>query len=137
MTRTWPIIAVADVRKSSAWYTSLLGGEDNHPDSTVFNQVLDNDGTILLCLHHWGVSGPKGDHDWPSLADPGAGCIGNGLLLWFVVTDFDQAWQRAQKLGAEVAETPNTDNGTGMPAFMVRDPDGYFVVINEGRRSEG
>lgn len=134
MTRAWPIIAVADVRKSSAWYTSLLGGEDNHAASTVFNQVLDKDGTILLCLHHWGPSGPNGNHNWPTLADPGGGGTGNGLLLWFVVTDFDEAWQRAQILGAKVAETPNRDNGTGMRAFMVSDPDGYFIVINEGRR---
>lgn len=134
MTRPWPIIAVADVIKSSAWYTSLLEGEENHSASTVFNQVLDKDGTLLLCLHHWGPSGPNGDHDWPSLADPGGGCTGNGILLWFVVPDFEEAWQRAQDLGANVVETPNRDNGTGMRAFMVRDLDGYFVVINEERR---
>lgn len=133
MKRTWPIIAVADVPRSSAWYVSLLAAQQDHPGATVFNRVLDGDGTILLCLHHWGPSGARGDHDWPSLADPGAGRVGNGLLLWFVVNDFNAAWRRAQDLGATIHEPPNTDNGTGMRAFVVRDPDGYYVTVNEAR----
>jgi catechol 2,3-dioxygenase-like lactoylglutathione lyase family enzyme len=133
MTRPWPIIAVADVPKSTAWYVSLLAAEQNHPDATVFNQILDADGTILLCLHRWGPSGPRGDHEWPSLADPENGRAGNGLLLWFVVGDFDAAWRRAQDMGATIHETPRTDNGTGMRAFAVRDPDGYYVTVNEAR----
>ena len=133
MKRPWPIIAVADVTKSSGWYATLLQAQENHPGATVFNQIIDQDGTILLCLHHWGPSGPGGDHDWPSLADPGEGRAGNGLLLWFVVDDFAEAWQRAQKLGATIHESPNTDNGTGMRAFTVRDLDGYYVTVNEAR----
>lgn len=43
--------------------------------------------------------------------------------MWFVVDDFDAAWKRAQALGAAVEESPNTDNGTLMRAFVVRDPD--------------
>jgi len=54
--------------------------------------------------------------------------------LWFVDDDFDAAWSRAQAMGAVVEETPNTDNGTGMRAFVVRDPDGYYVAVNEARR---
>ncbi len=136
MTRPWSIIAVADVAKSAAWYRRLLDAQESHPGASVFNQVLDPDGTILLCLHHWGPSGPRGDHDWPSLADPGSG-YGNGLLLWFVVSDFDAAWHRARDLAATIDEPPSTDNGTGMRAFVVRDPDGYFVAINEARTGGG
>jgi len=131
--RPWPIIAVADVVKSSAWYTMLLDGQQNHSGATVFNQILDRDGTILLCLHHWGPSGPQGDHEWPPLSDPGDGRVGNGLLLWFVVDDFDAAWARAQELSEGIHEPPNTNNGTGMRAFVVRDPDGYYVTVNEAR----
>ena len=133
MKRPWPIIAVADVSRSSAWYKTLLGAQENHPGSAEFNQILDADGTILLCPHRWGPSGPRGDHEWPSLNDPGVGLVGNGLLLWFVVDDCDAAWQRAQTLGATVHEPPNQDNGTGMRAFVVRDPDGYYVAINQAR----
>lgn len=127
---------VADVPTSSAWYTSLLGGKENHFGATVFNQVLDMDGTILLCIHHWGPSGPRGDHEWPSPADPGNGPVGNGLLLWFVVSDFDAAWRRAQTSGVTVHEAPNTNNGTDMRAFVLRDLDEYYVTINEARESE-
>ncbi len=126
MKRTWPIIAVADVIRSSAWYVELLAARNNHPNGTVFDQILDEDDTILLCLHSWGPSGPNGDHEHPSLSHPEEGNIGKGLLLWFVIDDFDAAWERAQGLGAVVEEQPNTDNGTGKRAFVVRDPDGSF-----------
>jgi predicted enzyme related to lactoylglutathione lyase len=89
---------------------------------------------VLLCLHHWGPSGARGDHLWPSLAQPGNGQTGNGILLWFVLDDFDSAWERAQALGASIIETPNNDNGTSMRAFVVCDPDGYHVAINETYR---
>lgn len=133
MKRTWPIIGVADVAKSSAWYMRLLDAQNNHPGATVFDQILDKDGTILLCLHHWGPSGIRGDHNHPSLSNPEQGDVGKGLLLWFVVDDFDPAWERAQALGAAIEESPNTDNGTFMRAFVVRDPDGYYVAVNETR----
>lgn len=133
MKRTWPIVAVADVIKSSAWYTRLLDAQHTHPGATVFDQIVDRDATVLLCLHHWGPSGPRGDHNWPSLSKPAQGGPGTGLLLWFVVDDFDAAWERAQMLGTAIEESPNTDNGTGMRAFVVRDPDGYYVAVNEAR----
>lgn len=132
MKRTWPIIAVSDVPKSAAWYLQLLGGRQTHPGDTVFDQIVDTDGTVLLCLHHWGPSGPRGDHPWRSLANPAPG-TGNGLLLWFVVDDFDAVWERAQGCGASVEEEPNRDNGTGMRTFVIRDLDGYHVAVNEAR----
>ena len=77
MKRTWPIIAVSDVQVSSDWYQTLLNAANNHPGDSTFAQVLDEDGTILLCLHHWG------DHGHPSLMSPHNGTPGNGLLLFF------------------------------------------------------
>lgn len=137
MKRVWPIIAVADVCKSAAWYMQLLDADQIHPGGTVFDQIVDTDGTILLCLHHWGPSGRHGDHTWPSLSKADDGKNGNGLLLWFVVDDFDAAWDRARLLGCVIEESPNTDNGTGMRAFVIRDLDGYYVTINEAHnRSE-
>ena len=127
MKRTWPIIGVADVAKSSAWYMKLLDGKNNHPDATVFDQVLDKDETVLVCVHHWG------DHAHPSLSYAEHGNVGKGLLLWFVVDDFDAAWERAKAMKARVEETPHTANGTLMRAFVVRDPDGYYVAVNEIR----
>jgi catechol 2,3-dioxygenase-like lactoylglutathione lyase family enzyme len=132
MKHTWPIIAVADVTRSTAWYRRLLDAQETHPGATVFNQIVDGD-SVLLCLHHWGPSGLRGDHHWPSLSSSAGAPAGNGLLLWFVVDDLEDAWQRARALEAVVEEAPNADNGTGMPAFVVRDPDGYHVAVNEAR----
>jgi len=133
MKRNWPIIAVLDVVASAAWYVRLLDAAQSHPGGMVFDQILDKDGEVLLCLHHWGPSGPRGDHTWPSLSNPEGGKAGNGLLLWFVVDDFEAAWRRVQALGAAIEEAPNTDNGTGKRAFVVRDPDGYYIAVNESR----
>lgn len=55
MKRTWTIIGVADVPKSFAWYQSLLGLPEAVPAHDYFGQILDTDGTVLLCLHAWGA----------------------------------------------------------------------------------
>jgi hypothetical protein len=67
------------------------------------------------------------------LDDADEGRPGHGLLLWFVVSDFEAAWERAQGIAQTIEEPPNTDNGTGMPAFVVRDADGYYVAVNAAR----
>jgi len=134
MQRVWPIIAVVDVPRSAQWYLSLLGGTQSHPGGKDFDQIVSDDHEVLLCLHWWGPSGPNKDHHWAALSNPTQGHASNGLLLWFVVDDFDAAWQRKQTLGGPIEECPSTDNGTGMRAFVIRDPDGYHVAINERRR---
>jgi catechol 2,3-dioxygenase-like lactoylglutathione lyase family enzyme len=131
MKRVWPIIAVMDVPASAHWYMNLLGAKQTHPGGTVFDQIVDEDGTVLVCVHHWGPSGASGDHRWPTLLSPSGEADRNGLLLWFVVDDLEQAWERAKGLGAVTEEEPNTDNGTGMRAFVIPDPDGYHVAVNE------
>jgi catechol 2,3-dioxygenase-like lactoylglutathione lyase family enzyme len=133
MKRTWPMVAVRNVAESSTWYARLLNAANTHPGATVFDQIVDEDGAVLLCLHHWGPSGLRGDHNYASLSHPEQATPGKGLLLWFVVDDFDEAWQRAQALGAPIEEPPNTDNGTLMRAFVIRDPDGYYLAVNETR----
>ena len=50
-----------------------------------------------------------------------------------MVDDFEAAWERAQTMKARLEEAPHTDNGTLMRAFTVRDPDGYYVAVNEIR----
>ena len=111
----------------------LLNAAQTHPGDTAFDQIIDADGSILLCLHYWGPSGASGKHYWPTLLEPSAAGDHNGLLLWFVVDDFEQAWERAKKLATTIEEEPNTDNGTGMRTFVIQDPDGYHVAINEAR----
>ena len=79
MKRTWTIIGVADVSQSFKWYQSLLGLSEAAPAHDYFGQIVDSDGTVLLCLHKWGA------HEHPSLTSPHYAKPGNGLLLFFRV----------------------------------------------------
>lgn len=63
MKRTWPIIGVADVTRSFKWYQSLFGQAETLPGHDYFGQILDTDGTVLLCLHQWAHTSI---HRWPA-----------------------------------------------------------------------
>jgi catechol 2,3-dioxygenase-like lactoylglutathione lyase family enzyme len=124
MKRTWTIIGVADVRNSSKWYQSLLGLPQTAPAHDYFSQIVDSDGTVLLCLHAWGA------HEHPSLTSPREAKPGNGLLLFFRVDDFDLALQRTRALVSRLEEEPHLNPNTGTPEFSLRDPDGYYVTVS-------
>jgi catechol 2,3-dioxygenase-like lactoylglutathione lyase family enzyme len=124
MTRTWTIIGVADVRRSFDWYQSLLGFAQTAPVHDYFGQIVDTDGTVLLCLHAWGA------HEHPSLTTPDRAEPGNGLLLFFRIDDFDTALTRARALVDRFDEEPHVNENTGTPEFSLRDPDGYYVTIS-------
>lgn len=86
-----------------------------------FGQVLDADGTVLLCLHAWGA------HGHPSLTNPHDATPGNGLLLFFRVDNFDVALPRARALVSRLDEEPHVNPNTRTPEFSLRDPDGYTI----------
>ena len=124
MKRTWTIIGVTDVPASFRWYQSLLGHAASQPSHEHFGQILDSDGTVLLCLHQWGA------HEHPSLTSPDRATPGNGLLLFFRVDDFNLALQRARSLVARLDEEPHINPNTQTNEFSLRDPDGYYVSIS-------
>ena len=124
MKRTWTIIGVSDVPGSFKWYQSLFGHSKTQPEHAYFGQILDSDGTVLLCLHQWGA------HDHPSLMSPERATPGNGLLLFFRVDDFDASLKRARALVARLEEEPHTNPNTRTEEFSLRDPDGYYVTIS-------
>jgi len=124
MKRTWTIIGVADVAHSFKWYQSLFGQAPSAPAHTYFGQLLDADGTVLLCLHEWGA------HEHPTLSSPKHAQPGNGLLLFFRVDDFDEALTRARGLVACLEEEPHVNAATGTREFALRDPDGYYVMVS-------
>jgi len=128
--RAQPLINCRDVQASSRWYQSLLGCVGGH-GGTEYERLWDPrlhtskwgpDGLILQ-LHAWDV-----DHHHGPMGDSSVG-VGNGVLLWFEVDDFDAAVARARALGApivlDVHRNPNADHRE----FWIRDPDGYTVVI--------
>jgi predicted enzyme related to lactoylglutathione lyase len=125
MKRTWTIVGVADVARSFRWYQSLFGQPKTAPAHDYFGQILDADGTVLLCLHQWGA------HDHPSLTSPDRVPPGNGLLLFFRVDDYDAALLRARALVSRLEEEPRSNPNTGTREFTLRDPDGYYVMISE------
>ncbi|KRD28703.1 MULTISPECIES: VOC family protein [unclassified Lysobacter] len=124
MKRTWTIIGVTDVATSFKWYQSLLGLPATEPAHRYFGQILDTDGTVLLCLHEWGA------HEHPTLASRERAEPGNGLLLFFRVDDFAAALPRARALVAALEEEPGVNPNTGTEEFALRDPDGYYVMLS-------
>src|ERR1700716_3041996 len=128
MKRTWTIIGVGDVPASLKWYQALFGQPATLPAHGYFGQILDSDGTVLLCLHKWGA------HEHPSLASPQYAKPGNGLLLFFRVDNFDVALPRARalvsRLEDRLEEEPHVNPSTGTKEFSLRDPDGYYVTIS-------
>jgi catechol 2,3-dioxygenase-like lactoylglutathione lyase family enzyme len=115
MKRTWTIIGVADVPASFRWYQSLLGLPATAPGHDYIGQILESDGTVLLCLHGWGA------HDHPSLTSPDWAKPGNGLLLFFRVDDFDNALPRALALVDQLPSRPSRklESASGKGAQLV------------------
>jgi catechol 2,3-dioxygenase-like lactoylglutathione lyase family enzyme len=124
MKRTWTIIGVADVADSLRWYQAIFGQPAAPPAHSYFGQILDSDGTVLLCLHQWGA------HEHPSLTSPDRAEPGNGLLLFFRVDDFDLALQRARALATPLGEEPHVNPNTQTQEFSLRDPNGYYVTVS-------
>jgi catechol 2,3-dioxygenase-like lactoylglutathione lyase family enzyme len=124
MKRTWTIIGVRDVAGSFKWYQSLFGQPETAPAHKDFGQILDADGTVLLCLHEWGAL------DHPPLMSSDKGTPGNGLLLFFRVDNYEMALKRARTLVARFEEEPHVNPNAQTMEFSLRDPDGYYVTIS-------
>ena len=119
--RVQPLIAVRDVEASSRWYQMLLRCQSGHGGPNY--ERLVKDGELILQLHHWNA------HEHPNLGDPHAAAHGYGVLLWFQEDAFDEAVQRARKLGAEIIEGPHVNQDARHRECWIRDPDGYVVVL--------
>src|SRR6202023_4323834 len=111
------IIESCDVPTSFKWYQSLFGQPETRPGHSDFGQILDSDGTVLLCLHQWGA------HEHPSLMSRDKATPGNGLLLFFRVDDFEMALKRARTLVAPLDEEPQANPNTRTQEFSLRDQD--------------
>lgn len=121
------MLAVADVEASSRWYQTLLGLRSDHGGSH-YERLLAGD-TLVLQLHQRDTS-----HHHGAIAQSG-GELGHGVLVWFEVTDFDEAAARATELDAPVVLAPHRNpptgegNGPGHRELWVSDPDGYTVAL--------
>ena len=123
-----PLIAVVDVLASTAWYAELLRLrpmsttlEETH--GNVYNRLLTEDGEFVLQLHSWD------DEQHPNLTSPDSAPVGHGVLLWFVVDDFDSAVARARALAPDLVLDERVNAHARNREIWLRDPDGYTVVI--------
>lgn len=76
-----PMLVVRDVPASSRFYQQVLAAESGHGGSD-YKQIVSS-GEIVLQLHAADVEDHHGflaDLDQP---------LGNGVLVWFEVSDFD------------------------------------------------
>jgi catechol 2,3-dioxygenase-like lactoylglutathione lyase family enzyme len=135
--RAQPLLVCRDVDASSAFYRRLLGCASGHGaagerhsrgeyerlvDPRLHHTEWGSDGLILQ-LHAWDVDhhhGPMGDPSRP---------VGNGVLVWFEVDDFDAAVARARELGARVVRDVHVNPNAGHRELWIADPDGYTVVL--------
>jgi len=116
-----PIIAVENVEKSSEWYQRLLGCKSGHRGD-VFEILINENNEQILSLHKWHI------HGHPTLSNPNIKA-GNGLILYFVVDDFDRVWDNAKRINAKIEEEPHFNTNSGRREFSLRDLDDYFLSI--------
>lgn len=122
--RSFPIIGVADVEKSSKWYQRLLGCKSAH-GGPVFEMLADENHNVFLSLHKWQAD----DHEHPTLENPSIP-TGNGLLLYLMVEDLERSWQAARALKAQIERPIGMNENAHKMEFSVRDLDGYYVTVS-------
>lgn len=121
-----PMIAVTVVPASSQWYQHVLGAASGHGGEEYEQLIVD--ATIVLQLHRLEIGhhhGTIGDPDLP---------LGNGLALWFELTDFDAAVARVHDTDVTVETDVHLNPNAGHREIWLRDPDGYRVVLAEPYR---
>jgi catechol 2,3-dioxygenase-like lactoylglutathione lyase family enzyme len=115
------MVVVRDVPASSRFYQQVLAAENGHGGNE-YEQIV-GDGEILLQLHAIDV-----EHHHGPLADPDQP-LGNGVLLWFEVADFEAAAERVRATGPPIVRDVHTNPNASQQEIWVRDPDGYLVVL--------
>lgn len=121
-----PIIAVSNVEASSVWYQGLLGCKSIHGGSE-FDVLADENGEIILCLHHWGA------HEHPTMVRPEI-TPGNGLILYFRTDNMQNIRENARRHGYTIEEEIHVNENSTKQEFSLRDPDGYYLTITEFHR---
>ncbi|WP_336141283.1 VOC family protein [Acinetobacter sp. 102] len=115
-----PLIAVADVEKTSQWYQTVLGLESGH-GGREYEQLLFEQ-SMVLQLHQWQA------HDHSHIGDPKR-VIGNGVLLWFESDQFDEIVQKLQTHQVEILEGPKYNPNAHHREIWFKDPNGYTLVV--------
>jgi catechol 2,3-dioxygenase-like lactoylglutathione lyase family enzyme len=115
------MVVVRDVDASRRFYLRVLDAESGHGGNE-YEQIVSN-GEIVLQLHDVEVEDHHG-----RLADPDQP-LGNGILLWFEVADFEATVEAVRASEATVVRDVHTNPNARQQEIWVRDPDGYLVVL--------
>ena len=115
-----PLIAVADVEKTSQWYQTILGLESGH-GGREYEQLLFEQ-HVVLQLHQWQA------HDHSHIGAPKR-LIGNGVLLWFESKRFDEIVQKLQTHQIEILEGPKYNPNAHHREIWFKDLNGYTLVV--------
>ena len=129
MIKSDPIIAVKDIKSSSAWYQSLLDCKDMHGGDQ-FAILIDNDNEVILCLHRW-----KEDNH-PTMLDSSI-TPGNGLILYLRTNNLEKIRQNAEEMKAHIEQEIHLNPNSKKEEFSLRDPDGYYLTISQYHKYEG
>ncbi|HVX43522.1 MAG TPA: VOC family protein [Mycobacteriales bacterium] len=116
-----PLLSVRDVPASSRWYQQVLDAVSGHGGED-FEQLLVG-GEIVLQLHRIDVADHHG-----LLADSQVP-LGNGVAVWFEVSDFAAAVARIRTAGVRVETEPHENPNARQHEIWLTDPDGYRVVV--------
>src|SRR5690606_8774967 len=96
MIKTDPIIAVANVEASSAWYQTVFDCRSKHGGKD-FDILVDDNGEVLICLHKWG------EHNHPTMRNFNI-ISGNGLIIYFRTTKMKIIRENIKQHGFKVEE---------------------------------
>ncbi|MDM1022146.1 VOC family protein [Acinetobacter sp. VNK23] len=115
-----PLIAVADVEKTSQWYQTILGLQSGHGGKE-YEQLLFEQ-CMVLQLHQWQA------HEHPHIGRPER-IVGNGVLLWFESAHFDEIVDKLQIHQVEILEGPKYNPNANHREIWFKDPNGYTLVV--------
>jgi len=119
----WPqtLLVVSDVEASSRFYCEVFGFESGH-GGREYEQLL-HDGELVMQLHD-----DEPDDNHAALADLKKP-VGNGVIVWFEVVDFDATVERARGLNVRVVRELHHNENAKQSEFWFHDPDGYLVAV--------
>ena len=122
-TSVWPqpLIVVRDVPASARFYAEILEADSGHGGDE-YEQIVIG-GELILQLHQIDVEDHHG-----ALASSEIP-LGNGVLLWFEVSDLDGAVERARRVGAVIERDVHLNPNARQHEIWLRDLDGYLVVL--------
>ena len=100
----------------------MVGLESRHGGNE-YDQLFAGD-EMVMQLHDDDEEDQHG-----ALRDPSAP-LGNGVLVWFEVADFDSAVERVRAAAAPLIRDVHTNPNAKQQEIWFEDPDGYTVVLS-------